>query len=556
MSLGTAGQWLGCPGAVGCRTLGCPGVGMLWGPQATSGPRPAPQGCHCATPSPILAGGPGPVRRLPPPLLSSCSGDREVQGGRSPRGCGSGTRVAPAAPRSAPGSRGRVGASAGAVGTGRERDPGGRAPGAAAGSVVAEGQLRGGPEPKPSCRASPSLAPIAGLGALAAAGTLICTKPPPRRARHPGRACVSPRRVTGPGPAPRAGGARGASDGESKIGPARAAGSCPGPSTGSVCAHVCWLPVGSLGPRWGFAAPGALGHGEVARCPLPAAHCPLPAASSSFPPFPRSSDALMGTSVSTCTPSPSLAAPLTQPGPFLGWGWVPAGCQLTPGCLRSHGRFGDVGFELGVTGARLVPPRGCRRAGAGARGPPRTPRDRELRAGGHRFVPVPRRATPRTLLLAAAASPHPPPGLAPALLFCCQYCPWAPAALPARVLPPGIYRQRWALAASPPAALPPGCPRDPSAPWGAPGSLSGHRTAPNPPDLGSGAAAGPLSLPPQLGDPGWHPGPAAPAPARGIPRCHSTSQPVLAARGPRPGGQRGPSAEPRRVLQSGCPACK
>lgn len=71
VSPGAAGQWLGCPVAVGCGTLGCRGSGMLRGPRATSGPCPAPQGCHRATPSPV----PAPCSaRFPPPLLSPCSG--------------------------------------------------------------------------------------------------------------------------------------------------------------------------------------------------------------------------------------------------------------------------------------------------------------------------------------------------------------------------------------------------------------------------------------------------------------------------------------------------
>lgn len=63
----------------------------------------------------------------------------------------------------------------------------------------------------------------------------------------------------------------------------------------------------------------------------------------------------------------------------------------------------------------------------------------------------------------------------------------------------------------------PGAPVLPGVPPAAP---QGSKLPPCPPGLGSGAAAGPPSLPPQPGDPGWHPLPQR----GGIPRCHTTSQ--------------------------------
>lgn len=271
----------------------------------------------------------------------------------------------------------------------------------------------------------------------------------------------------------------------------------PPPRAASAPAFV------SLGPRWGFTAPGALGGGEASPCPLPP------------PPFPRSSDALMGTSISTCAPYPSFAAPLTQPGPFPGWGWVPAGCQLAPGCPR---QFWHTGLELGVPGARRVPPWGCGWC-LGA-----TPAPRGMGScgkGGTALspAPCPSRAAPRTPLLPTAASPRPAPG--PALPICsAANIVRGLRQLPRRVLPPGIYRQRGALATSPPLLCQQGVPGTPVLPGVPPAAPKGSKLPPCPPGLGSGAAAGPPSLPPQPGDPGWHPLPQH----GGIPRCHTTSQ--------------------------------
>lgn len=165
---------------------------------------------------------------------------------------------------------------AGAVGSGQERNPGGRAPGAAAGSVgVAEAPCQGGLEPKPSCcPRPPPWHSEQGLGLWLPRCLLTAPSPPsasssPCACREHGHARGCPRRATGLSPTPRAGSAHGTSNGKSKNGLARAPGSRHGPSMGSVCAHICCLPVADLAPRWGFTAPGALGDGEVARCPLP-----------------------------------------------------------------------------------------------------------------------------------------------------------------------------------------------------------------------------------------------------------------------------------------------
>ena len=224
---------------------------------------------------------------------------------------------------------------------------------------------------------------------MAAVESLICTKPPPRRAARPVHAGSTALPV-GPLVVPLA----------PALHPEPAVPVVPVMGTAKTVPREHLDPAvtplrAACGPTFAACRWRASGHAGVSqpqglwvmeKCPPR----PLPAAAASFPPFPCSSDALMGTSVSTCTPSPSLAAPLTQPGPFPGWGWVPAGCQLTPGCPRSHGRFGGAGFELGVTSARRVSLRDCRGAVAGARGPPRSPEGWGAAGrGGHRFVPVP-----------------------------------------------------------------------------------------------------------------------------------------------------------------------
>lgn len=203
VSPGAAGQWLGCPVAVGCGTLGCHGSGMLRGPRATSGPSPAPQGCHRATPSPV----PAPCSaRFPPPLLSPCSG-----GARRARGVR---------------------------------------------AHVAVGQGCGWP-----CNTLHP--PRAAVGALAAAGALIHTKPPPRRAVcpvHAGSTAVpAGPLVLPPSAAPHP---------ESVVPvvpamviaktvlPARAPGSCHSPATGSAltptfaaCRWQAWGHAGVSQPQ-------------------------------------------------------------------------------------------------------------------------------------------------------------------------------------------------------------------------------------------------------------------------------------------------------------------
>lgn len=188
---------------------------------------------------------------------------------------------------------------------------------------------------------SPSLAPRGGLGALAAAGALICTKPPPRQAVRPVHAGstampVGPLVVPlAPAPHPEPPCPWCQRWREQK----RSCVSSRIPPWPLHRQHACPRLLLAGGKPWatlGFHSPRGPGSWRSG---------PLPAASSSFPLFPRGSDALMGTSVSTCAPSPSLAAPLTQPGPFPGWGWD--GCAL--GASSSQGACGPVA-GLGVRG--------------------------------------------------------------------------------------------------------------------------------------------------------------------------------------------------------------
>lgn len=234
-----------CPGISGAGTPGaafarCPqvpqgsGRAVRW-PWAAGPSGPMALGCcgdHGRPPAPARHRGDAtvqpPALSRPPfvtvptsPPVTLQRGGREGQGGQSPCGCGSGTRVAPQHPSSSPGSRGRA-------------------------------------------------------GALAAAGALIRTEPPPRRAvcpMHAGSTAVpAGPLVLPPSAAPHP---------ESVVPVVLAMVIAktvlrehPDPATtppqAARYAHVCCLPVASLGPRWGFTAPGALGRGEVARCPLPA----------------------------------------------------------------------------------------------------------------------------------------------------------------------------------------------------------------------------------------------------------------------------------------------
>lgn len=260
----------------------------------------------------------------------------------------------------------------------------------------------------------------------------------------------------------------------------------------------------------------------------------------------------MGTSISTCTLSPSLATPLTQPGPFPRWGCVPAGCQLTPGCPQPHGRFGGAGFELCVSSAHAVSHCGT------VPGPGLVLRGRPAPRGmGSCRQGTPLR--PRALGQPPLA-PHVWPQRLPRVPCRGRLLPICSAAdivLGFRQLFPPLRvfidsNRLWLHLLRPLCRR--GVPRTPVLPGVPPAASQGSKLPPCPPDLGSRAPAGPLLLPLQLGDPCWDPLPR-PQPGE-IPQCHTTSRLVLAVGGPQPGGQRGPSTERHHGLQDDCPACK